>query len=696
MGRCRGIRIQVLDDILAWLEVQFEVFVIAMAVGIGLYFALSFEPKLLVLCGLLLLVGVLALLVGKRNAKLGFFIGLLFCAMFGLWRAGWHTAETYTPRFPSAERYHDVSGWISAIEKSGPRLRWVVKVRSINRIKKENLPEFIRVTTFNKDFRAGDQVSFRANLSAPPGPAIPAGYDPGFRAYFQKVGAYGYMVSTPETAYFDLTRRDKIRRTVTRIRYGMAERILTKAPEETAGLQVALLTGIRTWVPETQTLALRAGGLAHILAISGLHMGLIAGGFYTLAVLLFVRITRWSRRSDIRKPAAMIGILAATLYLVLSGASVATQRAYIMAVIVFLAIILDRQAISIRSVAVAGFITLWLHPESLVQPGFQMSFSAVTALVVVYREWDKRRVFDGPRKLPKRIWDNFMGLTVTSLVAGTATSGFAVLHFNRIASYSLITNIVAMPIFTFWVMPMAIVVYLAMPLGLEFGPLWLMGQGLELIIYASEKIQAVPGSIKYIASGPGWVIGVFGLAFTALCMGRARARIISVFVILTCWAMIWQHPQPDIRISESGAVAFWQTGDNPKLFVDRKNTDRYGRQQFIEAMGLSLVDTETFDGRLGSCDMIGCVLRFKDKTIKIIYDPSEFREDCAGADIVIFPKRRLGSRAKRQCAAMIIDAEDLDANGAYNLYLNDQGSLRTKTARLPRPGRPWLTGYRFR
>ncbi len=630
-----------------------------------------------------------AVIVGKYFPRAGFIIGLLFCVMFGVWRAGWHSSETYTPRFSSAERYHDVSGWISAIEKSGPRLRWVISVNSIDRLETQNLPESIRVTTFNKNFKAGDQVSFRANLSAPPGPAIPGGYDPGFRAYFQKVGAYGYMVSTPETTLFELSRRDRLRRSITRIRYGIADRILTKAPEETAGLQVALLTGIRTWVPETHTLALRAGGLAHILAISGLHMGLIAGGFYSLAVLLFVRITRWSRRADIRKPAAVIGIVAATLYLVLSGASVATQRAYIMAVIVFLAIILNRQAISIRSVAVAGFITLWFHPESLVQPGFQMSFSAVTALVVVYREWDKRRVFDGPRKLPKRLWDNFTGLTVTSLVAGTVTSGFAVLHFNRIASYSLITNIAAMPIFTFWVMPLAIVVYLAMPFGIEAVPLWLMGQGLELIIYLSEKVQALPGSIQYIASGPTWIVGLFGLAFTALCLGRTPARIISVVVILVCWVMIWRHPHPDIRISSDGAIAFWQSGDVPKLYVDRKNTDRYGRQQFIEAMGLSLVETEAFEGQLGSCDMIGCVLSFKNKVIKIIRDPSEIAEDCFAADIVIVPKRRLGSRAKRLCDSYIIDAKDLQNTGAHSLFIDVSGSLRTETSWPLVPSRPW-------
>jgi len=388
--------------------------------------------------------------------------GLFLIIIMGVGRSAWHSSVTERVRLPDYERVYEVTGHIAAIEKSGPRLRWRVAVHSIDRLKAAQLPEFIRVTTFDRSFKVGDGVVFHANLSAPPGPVIPDGYDPGFRAYFQKVGGYGYMLSKPVAANIrPESFKAKISHTVSRFRYRLAARILERAPPETAGLQTALLTGIRSWVPDDQTDSLRAAGLAHILAISGLHMGLVAGSIYALVLMAFVRLSKWARRYDMRKPAAFIGILTATAYLVLSGASVATQRAYIMAVIIFAALIFDRQAISIRSVAVAAFITLWLHPEVLVSPGFQMSFSAVLALVVVYREWDKRRVFRRRGNWIGRAFDNFKALSVTSLVAGTATSGFAVLHFNRIATYGFFGNLLAMPIFTYGI-----------GIGLGDGSLW--------------------------------------------------------------------------------------------------------------------------------------------------------------------------------------------------------------------------------
>jgi len=191
-----------------------------------------------------------------------------------------------------------------------------------------------------------------------------------------------------------------------------------------------------------------------------LHMGLLAGGAYSLASLLFAFITPLSRRYDMRKAAAVIGAFTATYYLILSGASVATQRAYIMAIIIFLAVVLDRRAFSLRSVSLAALVTLVLHPESLMSAGFQMSFAAVTALVVVYQYWDSKRDVYAYSSFAK-LKSGFSSLSVTSFVAGLATSGFAVFHFGRMAKYGLIGNLLAMPVFSLIVMPAALVTFIS-------------------------------------------------------------------------------------------------------------------------------------------------------------------------------------------------------------------------------------------
>lgn len=690
-----GVRIDFLEQGLVWLQRHFERFVILFGVGIALYFYLPLEPKLALVTSALFMTFIGGFYCHRFLRSYAPVFWLVCLVLVGVFRAGWHTAAMDDNRLPDYKRSYEVEGWIQAIEKSGPRLRWVVVPSEIDRLSDAETPRLIRVTTFDKAFDVGDGVRFRAELSAPPGPAIPGGYNPSFRAFYQQVGAYGYMVSRPEALEVgpeNISGRAKL--FIAKIRYGLANRIRASAPEETAGLQAALLTGIRTWIPDEQTEALRDAGLAHILAISGLHMGLIAGSVFGLVMFGLVRIERLARSRDVRKIAAVIGIIAASFYLLLSGASVATQRAYIMTVIVFMALILDRQAFSIRSVAVAAFITLWMHPEALVSPGFQMSFSAVLALVIVYREWDRRRYYRGGRPgLLGRLWNNFTGLTITSFVAGGATSGFAVLHFNRLAAYGLLGNILAMPFFTFWVMPMALVIYVSMFFGFEAWPLWIMGKGIEIILSISVWVAELPGSVHYLPSATGWITALFGLTFIGLCLGRKAIRIGSVVVMVLCCVSLYWRVQPDIRIGENGAVALWSQSETPLLYVDRKNTDKYGRQEFIEAMGLHEAETRSFEGALGACDSLACKLSFQGREILILSDPSEVYEDCSSADLIIVPKRFLGARARRLCAVPIIDQRELTRLGSHSIYLRPDGGLDIKTSNKSIAGRPWEAGW---
>ena len=162
---------------------------------------------------------------------------------------------------------------------------------------------------------AGDAVTVLTVMTPPPGPVVPNGYDPARRAYYEQMGGYGFAIRAPEAAVIeDMSGAEKIKRVVVRFRYRLADHIRQTAPSETAGLQAALLTGVRTYIPPEQTESLRVAGLAHVLAISGMHMGLLAGGSFWLATLILAMISPLSRRYDVRKPAAIIGALAATGY----------------------------------------------------------------------------------------------------------------------------------------------------------------------------------------------------------------------------------------------------------------------------------------------------------------------------------------------------------------------------------------------
>lgn len=507
----------------------FDWAVISFAIGVAIYFLLPFEPNtahlLAPIVFIFLIWGGVSFLKNRGfipavSERVPLICLLTICLLLGGFRAAQHTKSQATPFLPEARSAYNLTGWVEGIETSGRGFRWRLRISEIeNRFGDavSPLPKRVRVRANIGDIKIGQGVKLRALMTAPPGPVMPGGYDPARRAYFQGIGGYGFAISDPEiVALGPRDFNERLARSVAKFRYSLADRVLTKAPERTAGLQTALLTGVRSYIPEAQTTALRDTGLAHVLAISGLHMGLLSGGGYFLLTFILALISPLSRRYDVRKFAAVFGMALATIYLVLSGAGVSTQRAYVMAMIVFLAVIMDRRVFSMRSVSVAALITLVLHPESLISAGFQMSFSAAAALVAFYRFWQNFKLPPNPqdyqagfiRKTIYKIKRNLGAVTTTSFVAGGATGGFAMLHFNRIANYGMIGNVIAMPVFSALVMPSALMVFLLMPFGWEGPALKLMGLSLDFIIYTANWVADLKGSVSHIKSAPGFVIGL--------------------------------------------------------------------------------------------------------------------------------------------------------------------------------------------
>lgn len=630
-------------------------------------------------------------LMSHRALRFAGLAALVGAGAIGFLRAEWHTAALDTPTLSQQERVFKVVGWVSAVERSGTGERYRIEVTDASDLRWDTPPKRLRIKVTkapDAPILAGDTIDWLVSAKAPPGRAVPGGYDPARRAWYGGIGGYGFGLGAPRKLEdATLSRQARLHRGWVRWRNGIANRVIAAAPAETAGLQAALLTGVRRHIPPEQTESLRIAGLAHILAISGLHMGLLAGGTYAAATFLLALILPLSRRYDIRKPAAVIGILAATAYLVLSGASVATQRAYIMTIIVFLAVILDRRALSMRSVCVAALVTLMLHPEALLSVGFQMSFAAVAALVATYRAWQAIRPAYSALTLRRRAVNFFSSLSVTSLVAGFATAGFALFHFNRFARYGLFGNLLAMPLFSALVMPLAVASLLAMPFGFEAGPLWLMSQALQPILTASDWVASWPGALDYVPAAAGWVLAVYAIGFVILCLGERWMRLVGLSLILVSFAGWYATPTPDLRISEAGKVAFWSE-DASTLMVERKRSDSYGREQFARRAGTPDVPWESYVGTVAQCDQLACRTQIGAWQVSILKHPSEVPVECAASDLVILTERAAGPVARRGCDAVLIDMDDLAREGAMDIYLKD---TLTKKAAYPggRGRRPW-------
>lgn len=307
-----------------------------------------------------------------------------------------------------------------------------------------------------------------------------------------------------------------------------------------------------------------------------------------------------------------------------------------------------------------------------------MSFAAVAALVVVYQHWQggRRTYADG---MVARTKSGFMTLSMTSFVAGSATGAYAVMHFGRMAQYGFAGNLVAMPLFSLFVMPAALATLIFMPFGAEQWPLAVMGAGLSGILWLSDHIAAIPGALTHIKAPPAWVIGVYSLAFVWLCLGQNKLRAAAVAVIALCFVVWTVEPTPDMRVSADGRIAFWDNENAnglprnitnaPTLFVSSKRADRYGRGQFMRRAGEGDADVTAYQDGRALCDRLACQFELRGKVIAVVSHPSEVIEACDAASLVILTQRRAGPIARRHCGARLLDPLILGRRGAHDIYL---------------------------
>lgn len=522
---------------------------VCLAIGIGVYFQLSFEPS------------------GMALARIG--VAALFCVAFGrllpegaqplvvalvLVALGFvlASARAHMVAGPVLEyRYYGaVEGRIVAIDRSqSDALRLTLDQLRLDRVPPHRTPHRVRLSLHGD--RSADitpepglRVSLTGHLSPPSGPVEPGGFDFQRHAWFAQLGAVGYArtplmgVSEPAGGLG-----------VFRLRMAASARIQAVLPGDVGGFAAAITTGDRSAISQASLDALRASNLAHLLAISGLHMGLMSGVVFAALRIALALVPPLVLRVPARSIAAGGALIAAAGYLALSGGNVATQRAFIMVAVALCALILGRRAISLRGVAIAASIVLVLRPEALMGPGFQMSFAATTALVAVFG-WLR----DGEIPLGPRWLRPVLAVVVSSAVAGLATAPIAAAHFNAIAQYGLLANLASVPLMGVLVIPAAVAAAVLAPLGLEVVGLWMMSIGVRWILYVAHFVAELPQARSYVVGPDGIVLPLLALGFLTLLLWRGRLRW-GGMVAMAASFVIWSGTQrPDVLISDTGTL----------------------------------------------------------------------------------------------------------------------------------------------
>ncbi|MBI5941278.1 MAG: ComEC/Rec2 family competence protein, partial [Caulobacterales bacterium] len=357
---------------------------------------------------------------------------LLAFAAAGFFAGKLRTDRVAAPIAPAADSPRVIEGWVVDVPSPGAGgARMLLAPVWISGLAPEETPVRVRVTLREPAVSPppGSAVRVVAMIGPPPSPASPGAYDFARDAWFDRVGGVGFALGEPRATVLDRAPwRLRLTMAVNATRWRLAERIVARMGESSGGLGAAMVTGHEAWIAPEVTADMRASGLAHIISISGLHMAIV-GGFAFAAMRLLIAFVPWlAVRVSGKKVAAAAGLIAVGTYLVISGAPPPAERAAITAAVAFAAILADRQAVSLRTLAVAALIILALQPEAAVAPGFQMSFAATTALVALAEAWPRAvKEISAPWwiRWPQAAVLWVLAAVAASFVAGLATGPFA-------------------------------------------------------------------------------------------------------------------------------------------------------------------------------------------------------------------------------------------------------------------------------
>ena len=546
-----------------------------MALGIGGWFSLRDEPGTGFYAALAVIGGSCAamIMLVMRQAGLGRLDWLwadrlrlaalaMLLVVTGAGLAGWRSHSVAAPVL-EFRYYGPVEGRVVGIDRSSRDLmRLTLDQLRLDDVAPSRTPRRVRISLLSDvDLPVpGQRVMLTAHLAPPSGPSEPGGFDFRRMAWFEGMGAVG-CTRTPVLAVAPPESAGTL--ALHRLRMSLSEAIQQRIGGQAGAVASALMTGDRSGIHEATNEVMRASNLYHIISISGLHMSMLAGFVYA-ALRLAAAVAQGLGAlpgMPLHKFAAGGALLASAVYLWLSGGGVATERAFIMVSVMLLAIMVDRRAVSLRTVALAAVAILAITPEALASPGFQMSFAATVALILVHEPW-LRLSPDIPRWLRPVLL-----LLLSSFVASMATSPIAAAHFGRMTQYGLLANLLVVPVIGALVMPGGVIAALLAPFGLAGPALWIMGLGTKWMLLVGGWIAELEGAVLMLPAAPWTVLPLAGAGAMLLLLAPVQPLLVSPrltllrrgfgAMLLVLALLVWRDAERPLMLisAEGDAVA---------------------------------------------------------------------------------------------------------------------------------------------
>ncbi len=666
-------------------------------IGLGVwgYFALPFEPPRAALLATPVLAG-LRVLLRRTWARLPLTLMLLLVLGVNAGQvASWRAAH---PMLRHEFGPVQVTGRVAGINPKIEGVTLLLDALEIARLPPEETPRRVQIRLHGDHMSwpaVGSRIALKARLTPAREPAAPGAYDFRRHAFFNGIGAYGSAHGVPEILAAPAGNR--FMEHVETVRAAIATRVLQLLSGDEAQIAVALLNGAQSGISQPALNAMRASGLQHILSISGLHLAIAAAfvfiGLRGLLALWPYAALRW----PIKQIAAGLSLFSLLAYTLLVGAPVPAVRAAIMTGIVMLAVLFDRRALSLRTVALAATILLLAVPEALTGASFQMSFAAVTVMIAVYeavRHYRRAHIGVTPgRSWGHNVMRHVGAIALTSVLASAATAPFTLYNFQQMNWYGIVANMLGIPLTTFWIMPAGFIAYFLMPFGLDGAAIQLMGSGIRGLMLIAETVGAWPGAMIRITAPPFWALPLMVFGGLWLCLWMRPWRLLGVLPLLLGVALCCLPHAPDMLIAPD--FANWAVRDGDRYIAMKSSARDFTIVQWRQRAGgadFSARDPET-DVPL-RCDAMGCIYAAQDQRVALVTDVAALYEDCGQVGLIITPLWHV--RCPEASGTRVIDGAWMKWHGALAIRLDPGMTPQVTTTRDRWGARPWSPGWKER
>ena len=556
------------------------------------------------------------------------------------------------------------------------------------------LPPQIRVNLAVADVPVGlvpgATLKLSARLMPPPEPAVPGAYNYARTAWFEGIGATGRGFAPVSI----VTGGGSSDAGLAGVRVRLSQHIQASAGGGGAGgIAAALATGDQGSIPMADNEAMRRSGLAHLLSVSGLHITAAVAAVMLLVGRLLALSPWVALRWRIPLIAAGAGALAAIGYTLLTGSEVPTIRSCVAALFVLVALVLGREALTLRLVAAGAMVVLLLYPEALAGPSFQLSFAAVASIIAL-NEHPKVRAWFGPREQSRLmgIVRGTASLLLTGIMVELALIPISLYHFQKAGVYGAVANIVAIPLTTFVTMPLEALALLFDMVGAGAPFWWATARSLDLLLWIARTTAAIPGSVAPLPAMPAGAYASMVAGGLWITLWRTRWRRLGMLPLAlgAVWALA--TPAPDLLVTGDGRHVAIRTARG-ELALLRDRVGDYTADMLAEnggVDGLPILLSEQPDARC-SRDLCLMTRSVGGRTWRVLATRSAYlvpaadlATACRTADIVV-SERSL----PRTCTPrwLRLDRATLPQTGGVAIALST-GDVRT--VRHAGDAHPWV------